>query len=194
MINAHHRLSGLLVAAIVAGASIADAAAREKSHAATPAEVAPRGQREAKDISYGEWRKLCFKAGGAPTLCRTSITGSFPTGQMAVRLDLIEREGDRNGRLQVFVPAGMYLQHPVKLTVDQGSSYRVPYTWCLTNTCVAADVADPRIIKDMESGKALVLEVVDANLLSLTTSLPLAQFAAIHKGAPAQTLEQEIDE
>ncbi|KJC37699.1 invasion associated locus B family protein [Bradyrhizobium sp. LTSP857] len=194
MISARDCLSGLLVAAIAGGASIADAAAREKSHAATPAEVATRGQREAKDITYGSWRKLCFKAGGAPTLCRTSITGTFPTGQMAVRLDLIEREGDRNGRLQLFVPVGMYLQHPVKLTVDQGSSYRVPYTWCLANACIAADVADPNIIKDMESGKALVLEVVDFNLLSLTTSLPLAQFAAIHKGAPAQTLEQEIDE
>ncbi|KJC53718.1 invasion protein B [Bradyrhizobium sp. LTSP849] len=194
MTSARDCLSGVLVAAIAGGASIADAAAREKSHATTPAEVATRGQREAKDITYGSWRKLCFKAGGAPTLCRTSITGTFPTRQMAVRLDLIEREGDRNGRLQLFVPVGMYLQHPVKLTVDQGSSYRVPYTWCLANACIAADVADPNIIKAMESGNALVLEVVDFNLLSLTTSLPLAQFAAIHKGAPAQTLEQEIDE
>ena len=194
MISAHRCLSGLLIAAIAGTTPITGAAARDKSHATTPAEVATRGQREAKDITYGSWRKLCFKAGGAPTLCRTSITGSFPTGQMAVRLDVIEREGDRNGRLQLFVPVGMYLQHPVKLTVDQGSSYRVPYTWCLTNACIAADVADPNIIKDMESGKALVLEVVDSNLLSLTTSLPLAQFGSIHKGAPAQTLKQEIDE
>lgn len=194
MISAHRCLSGLLIASIAGTAPITDAAARDKSPAVKPAEVAPRGQREAKDITYGSWRKLCFKAGGAPTLCRTSITGSFPTGQMAVRLDVIEREGDRNGRLQLFVPVGMYLQHPVKLTVDQGSSYRVPYTWCLTNACIAADVADPNIIKGMESGQALALEVIDSNLLSLTTSLPLAQFAAIHKGAPAQTLEQEVDE
>lgn len=109
-------------------------------------------------------------------------------------MDLIERDGDRNGRLQVFVPVGMYLQHPVKLTVDQGNSYHVPYTWCLSNACIAADVADPRIIRDMEAGKALLLEVVDSNLLSLTTSLPLAQFASVHKGAPAQMLEQDIDE
>jgi invasion protein IalB len=194
MISTRHCLPGLLMAAIAGAAPISDAAARDKSPAAAPAEAATRGQREAKDITYGNWRKLCFKAGGAPRLCRTSITGTFPTGQMAVRLDLIERDGDRNGRLQLFVPVGMYLQHPVKLTVDQGSSFRVPYTWCLTNACIAADVADPKTIKDMESGKALVLEVVDSNLLSLTTSLPLAQFATIHKGAPAQTLEQEIDE
>jgi invasion protein IalB len=203
MVSARHKsrrsahanacLSGFLVAAMSGAAMIQGAAARKTSHA-EPAEIATRGQREAKDITYGDWRKLCFKAGGAKMLCRTSITGTFPTGQMAVRVDLIEREGDRVGRLQLYVPVGMYLQHPVKLTVDQGSSYRVPYTWCVTNACVAADVADPKIINDMESGKTLTLEVVDSNLLSLTTSLPLAQFASVHKGAPAQTLEQYIDE
>jgi invasion protein IalB len=194
MINARYRLSGSLIAvAIVTTAPLSDVTARDKPPA-KPAEVATRGQREAKDITYGSWRKLCFKAGGAPTLCRTSITGTFPTGQMAIRLDLIERDGDRNGRLQLFVPVGMYLQHPVKLTVDQGSSYRVPYTWCLSNACIAADVADPKIVKDMETGQALVVEVVDSNLLSLTTSLPLTQFASAHKGAPAQRLEQDIEE
>jgi invasion protein IalB len=204
MVNACHRslpskhakacLSGLLVAAIVGAATVQCAAAQKNSHATKPAEVATRGQREAKDITYGDWRKLCFKAGGAKTLCRTSITGTFPTGQMAVRVDLIEREGDHTARLQLFTPVGMYLQYPVKLTVDQGNSYRVPYSWCATNACIAADVADPKIIKDMESGKTLALEVVDSNLLSLTTSLPLAQFASVYKGAPAQTLEQYIDE
>jgi invasion protein IalB len=164
--------------------------------AATPvvAEVAPRGQRTANDIKYGDWRKLCFKPGGAKTLCRTSITGTFESGQTAVRVDLIEREGDPATRLQLFVPVGMYLQIPVKLKVDQGKSFSVPYNWCLTNACIAADVADPRIIKEMEAGKTLALEVVDSNLLSLTTALPLAQFGAVHKGAPTQTFEQDIDE
>ncbi|MBH5390274.1 MULTISPECIES: invasion associated locus B family protein [Bradyrhizobium] len=194
MITARYCLSAWLTATIVTTAPVVEAVAREKPRAAKPAEVAPRGQREAKDITYGIWRKLCFKAGGARTLCRTSMTGTFPTGQTAVRVDLIERDGDRNERLQVFVPVGMYLQHPVKLTVDQGNSYHVPYSWCLSNACIAADVADPGIIRDMEAGKALLLEVVDSNLLSLTTSLPLAQFGSVHKGAPAQMLEQDINE
>jgi invasion protein IalB len=194
MVNARHCLSGLLVIAITGSATTPGVVAQNKAPAAKPAEVATRGQREAKDITYGDWQKLCFKAGGAPTLCRTSITGKFPTGQTAVRVDLIEREGDRTARLQLFVPVGMYLQHPAKLTVDQGSAHQVPYNWCLTNACIAADVADPSFIQEMESGKTLTLEVVDSNLLSLTTSLPLAQFASVHKGAPAKTLEQYVDE
>lgn len=187
-------LSGLLIAAIIGNWTHPGIAAQKAAQAEKPAEVATRGQRQAKDITYGDWQKLCFKAGGAPTLCRTSITGKFPTGQMAVRVDLIEREGSPAARLQLFVPVGMYLQQPAKLTVDQGNSFRVPYTWCLTNACIAADVAPAAIIKDMESGKTLALELVDSNLLALTTTVPLAQFASAHKGAPAKTLEQYVEE
>lgn len=187
-------LSILFAAAIAGPASVRNVAAQDQARNAKPAEIAPRGQREAKDITFGDWQKLCFKPGNAPALCRTSITGKFPTGQTAVRVDLIERDGDRTARLQLFVPVGMYLKHPAKLTVDQGSPLLVPYTWCLANACIAADVADPKFVTEMDSGKALLLEVVDSSLLAVTTSLPLTQFAAAHKGAPAKTFEQDIDE
>jgi invasion protein IalB len=86
------------------------------------------------------------------------------------------------------------LQAGVKLTIDKGSPYRIPYVWCLTNTCIAADLADPKTIREMESGQTLFLEVVDSNILALTTSLPLNQFAAVHQGTPTQTFDQAIDE
>jgi len=158
------------------------------------AEIAPRGQRSAADIKYGEWKKLCFKAAGAPLLCRTSISGTYETGQMAVRIDLIEREKAGNARVQIFVPSGMYLRIPAKLKVDEGTYQPIPYNWCLSNSCIAAGVASSKLIKEMEGGKTLTLEVVDSNLLSLTTSLPLTQFHSAHGGAPAQTLEQDIEE
>jgi invasion protein IalB len=157
-------------------------------------EVAPRGQRIADEITYGEWRKFCFRAGGSKMLCRTTITGTFQTGQTAVRVDLIEREASGGSRLQLFLPVGMYLPAGVKLKVDQGQPYAIPYTWCVTNACIAADVADPRVIKEMESGQTLSLEVVDTKLLSVTTSLPLGAFASVRQGAPAQSFEQDIDE
>ena len=40
------------------------------------------------------------------------------------------------------------------------------------------------MIKEMESGRTLAVEVVDSNILSVTTSLPLGQFASIRQGAP----------
>ncbi|MHC2336497.1 invasion associated locus B family protein [Bradyrhizobium sp. USDA 4454] len=157
-------------------------------------EVAPRGTRSpVRDIKYGEWRKICFNAAGAKTLCRTTITGTFATGQTAVRVDLVERE-DGSDRVQLFIPVGMYLQAGVKLSVDQKQVYRVPYTWCVSNMCIAADVADPKLLEDMDRGKALSIEVVDSSILTMTTSVPLDRFATVHKGAPALTLDQAIDE
>src|SRR6201989_1630762 len=153
------RHAHLLVAAIVVIASSPSYAAPKAAQRDKPVEAATRGQREAKDITYGDWQKLCFTAGAAPMLCRTSITGKFPTGQMAVRVDLIEREDSSAARLQLFVPVGMYLQQPATLTVDRGKPVRLPYSWCLTNACIAADVAPPELIKEMESGQTLVLEV-----------------------------------
>jgi invasion protein IalB len=185
-----------LLLAAVASVALTQSTASQQNSAAAPTgtEIAPRGQRDVKDVNYGDWKKLCFKPGDTKMICRTSIAGTFATGQIAVRVDIIEREGDGASRLQVFSPVGMYLPNPVKFTVDQGKSHRVPYTWCLTNACIAGTVADPVLIEEMNTGRMLLLEFVDANLLSLTTSLPLGQFATVHKNAPAQIFEQDIDE
>jgi invasion protein IalB len=160
----------------------------------TRPEVAPRGQRIADEITYGDWRKFCFRAGGSKMLCRTTITGTFQTGQTAVRVDLIEREADGRARLQLFLPVGLYLQAGVTLKVDQGRPYPIPYTWCVTNACIAADVADPKIIKEMDSGQRLSLEVIDNKMLSVTTSLPLGRFASVRRGTAVQSFEQDFEE
>jgi invasion protein IalB len=191
-------LSALLLLLALWGVALADQAS---TTAETPAaqkttepEVAPRGQRMTREIKYSDWRKVCFKTPGTSMICRTTIGGTWDTGQTAVRADLIEREGEGAPRLQLFLPVGLYLQAGVKLSVDQGPTYRIPYVWCLTNTCIAGDKADPKLIQEMESGQKLVLEVVDSNVLTLSTTLPLDQFAAARKNAPAQLFQQEIDE
>jgi invasion protein IalB len=163
--------------------------------AAREADMASRGQRGlVREIKYGDWRKFCFKTPGTNMVCRTTITGTWETGQTAVRADLIEREGDDRARLQLFVPVGMYLRAGVKLAVDQGEPYQVPYVWCMTNICIAAIAADPALIGEMEKGKKLMLEVVDSSVQSVSTTLPLDQFASVRSGAPTQTYQQDIDE
>ena len=157
-------------------------------------EFALRGQRDARAIKYGDWQKVCFKTPGSNMVCRTTISGKWETGQSAVRIDLIEREGENAARLQLFLPVGLYLQAGAKLTVDQGKPVQIPYVWCLTNTCIAGDRADPALIRQMETGKQLKLEVADTNLLSVSTMLPLDQFASVRKAAPSQTFMQDIDE
>ena len=158
------------------------------------AELAPRGQRAAREIKYGDWQKYCFKTPSSNMVCRTSISGTWDTGRTAVRADLIEREGESKARLQLFLPVGLYLRAGVKLTVDQGKPRSVPYVWCLTNTCIASDVADPTLIREMETGQKLMLEVVDSSVQSVSTILPLGQFASVHAGAATKTIQQDVDE
>jgi invasion protein IalB len=197
-ITTRHPLLPLLCAAsllpLLSHAAIAQPA--EPSGSVEPSsELAPRGQRlPVRQISYGNWQKFCFKTAGKSQVCRTTISGNFDTGQSAIRADLIEREGEVKARLQLFVPVGMFLRAGVKLTVDQGKPHLFPYVWCLTNTCIAADVADPALVHELELGRKLQLEVVDSSVLSVSTTLPLGQFASVHQGAPARTFEQATDE
>src|ERR1700754_1212722 len=157
------------------------------------AECAPRGQRIARDINYGNWQKFCFKPAGTSAVCRTTMSGMFETGQTAVRVDLIEREGGNPARLQLFLPVGVYLKSAASLTVDQGPTYQLPFVWCLTNACIAADVADASLLREMETGQTLLLRVVDTSMLSVTTEISLTDFATTRRNAPTKIFEQAID-
>jgi Invasion associated locus B (IalB) protein len=66
--------------------------------------------------------------------------------------------------------------------------------WCLTTTCIAADLADPRLIKKMETDQKLQPEVADSSVLAVTTALPVNRFAAVRQGIPMQMFEQTIAE
>ena len=147
-----------------------------------------------RQIKYGDWQKVCFKTPGTSQVCRTTISGTFDTGQTAVRADLIERQGESKARLQLYLPVGMYLPAGVKLTVDQGKPHQLPYIWCMTNTCIAGIAFDAALIRELEKGQKLQIEVVDSSVQSVTTTLPLGQFAAVRQGAPSRIFEQEIDE
>jgi invasion protein IalB len=111
-----------------------------------------------------------------------------------VRVDLIERADniERAGgaaRLQFFVPQGLDLTMGVKATVDQGAPTRIQYNWCLTNICIAADVASPKLIGEMESGQILKIEQADFKSSTVAMNVPLNQFAAARKGPPAETYD-----
>ena len=160
------------------------------------AEIATRGRQPDRPLTYTPWRKVCFKAtqeAGSKMVCRTTINGKWDTGQIAIRADLIEREGDPFARLQIFVPPGSFLQPGIKLTVDQSSPIQIPYVICLTNGCVAGSVANAALINDLESGQILALETVNSNVVGVTNSIPLNEFAKVHQEAPTQIFEQKLE-
>lgn len=156
-------------------------------------ELAPRGERMVKAITYTAWEKNCFRSVNTRLVCRTAAIGTWDTGQIAVRIDLIEREGEPQKRLQLLLPAGLYLQPGAKVTVDKVASVRLPFTWCFSNTCVAAAVIDPSFVGQLDSGKEVSIEVVDSHVRTATTTLSLDRFATAHRGSPLRVYDQAIE-
>lgn len=162
----------------------------------TEQEIAARGQQHARNLTYSDWEKVCFKGiqgAEAKLVCRTTISGKWDTSQIALRVDLIERQESPAARLQIFVLPGFFLQPGIKLSVDNGSAMQVPYTICLANGCVAATVAEPSFVRTMESGRTLSLDAVNTNVMILIASLPLDNFAKARQGAPTRIFEQKLE-
>ena len=144
-------------------------------------------------IQYSEWRKLCFESSDGTTICRTTSTGTDDLDQVVARVDLVQR-ADGPARLQLFVPQGADLQRGVTVTMDQGPPTQIPFTFCLTNICIAAGPVVPSLVAEMESGKTLKVEQTDFNSSPIVTNVPLSQFAAAHKGPPAATYDYDLDD
>ena len=159
-------------------------------------EIAARGRQTFRELAYSKWKELCFRGVlGAETkmVCRTTIEGKSDIGQVTLKLDLMERQDVPATRLLIFVPTGVFLQPGIKLTVDNGAAIQVPYTFCLVNGCVAATVADPHFVREMEAGRMLSLEAVNSNVITVIASLPLDSFASAHRGVAAQTFDQKLE-
>ena len=189
-------LAAVLAAFVVLSTEIAAGAPLtppNEALAPSEPEFAPRGRHEARNIQYSTWRKQCFKSPGKNAVCRTSITGTWDTGQMAIRMDLVER--DRKPRLQMLLPVGLYLPAGAKLRLDaRKREVILPFNWCFTNTCIAAAPVGKEIIAAIEGARTLSVEVQDTNLLALTAIVPVDQFSKAYNGPPAETIEQVVDE
>jgi len=160
------------------------------------AEIAARGQQKHPELTYSHWKKLCFRGvQGADTnmVCRTTIEGKSDLAQVILRVDLIERENAPAARLQVFIPSEFFLQPGIKLTVDKNASMQIPYTICFANGCVAATVADPTFIHQLDSGRMLSVEGVNFNVRMVIASLPLEDFATVHQGVAEHIFEQKLE-
>lgn len=152
-----------------------------------------RGQGAVQKPTFSAWRKLCFERTDAKPVCRITINGTLDTGQEMIRVDLIESETGGGARLQILLPPGEFLRAGLKVRIDASDPMEIPYTWCLSNICVAAGAVTPEFIQGMESGQSLNLEAVNTSLLSVTATVPLDQFAKINQGPPSQMFDQGLE-
>jgi invasion protein IalB len=180
-------LSGVLFAGMGEGAYGQKTKSTHRAAVGQAAEAAieARGERQLRQLKYSGWRKLCFQPSEAEMVCRTTITGATESGQEMLRVDLIEGGAGKAARLQIFVPPMLFLEAGVRVAIGQGEAVNVPFAWCFSNTCVAAHAVGTAFIRQMRSEQIMTLKVVDSRISTVTTSLPLDQFAAVNQGPPS---------
>lgn len=145
----------------------------------------PRGKQQLGGVNYTPWQKRCFQTSASGKLCRTTISGSSDIGQQIVRVDLIEGDADAGARLQIFVLPGLFMKAGVKASIDGNEPLTLPYIFCFTNFCVAAQPVDGAFISQVRSGQKMTIEVLDSKLISITSDISLDRFDTINRGAPA---------
>jgi pimeloyl-ACP methyl ester carboxylesterase len=82
----------------------------------------------------------------------------------------------------------------IALSSQNPPAVRAIITQCCGSTCIAADVADPKVVREMETGQKLVVEVVDANVLSVNQLASAQSVLLGAPGAPSGTFGQALDE
>ena len=166
--------------------------AQERKSPDEPPQLGPPRVQLPQHIEYSTWRKICFKGSDNVTLCRTTSTGTDEIGQVVLRVDLIERADGPAARLQLFVPQGLSLQAGVTARVDNDAAAQFPYTYCLSNICIAAGPATPALIGKMDSGQILKIEQTDFKSSPVTMNVLLDQFTTAHKGLPAANYDYNL--
>jgi invasion protein IalB len=118
---------------------------------------------------------------------------TLQAGEFPRECGLIAGDRDDGLRLQIFVPPGQLLLAGIKVTIDQEEPITLPYVWCFTNVCVAANSASPALLRAMLSGRKMTLEVVDSAAIAVTAVISLDEFAVVNQGPPTQTFEQNLE-
>src|SRR5947207_3399403 len=83
----------------------------------------------------------------------------------------------------------MALQPGTRLVVDQGQPITAPYVVCIANGCMADYEASQELINNMKKGSGLILQAINGGGQPVSITLPLADFAKAHDGAPMEQKE-----
>ena len=161
------------------------APAAQQKGAPSPAGQQP-AQAQGPQLTFSPWAKVCPKPSetNSQKVCFTGKDGRVDTGLPLVAAVVIEAEGQPKKMLRITMPLGMALQPGTRVIVDDGQPISAPYVTCIPNGCMADYEASQELIDHMKKGKGLALQAMNGNGQPVSITLPLADFAKAHDGAP----------
>jgi invasion protein IalB len=176
--------AAILYAAIVSGSP------------ATAAERSPIAV-EMQKFKYSVWAKFCRKgnlarAGG----CVTTMDVRTESGQFAMTVTLIEREGQSGKVFRVVTPPNMLdLRYGTRAIVDMGAPVGSTSYACHANGCLSDVEAPPELIDKLKNGRTLQIQAINLAGAAVALTLPLVQasgnsFAGANAGPPMDLTKQ----
>ena len=153
----------------------------------------PSNQGQQPKMTFSPWTKVCPKGPetNSKKMCFTGKDGRVESGVPVVAAVVIEPEGEPKKLLRITLPLGMALQPGTRLVVDQGQPITAPYVVCIANGCMADYEASQELINNMKKGSGLILQAINGGGQPVSITLPLADFAKAHDGAPMEQKEFE---
>jgi invasion protein IalB len=150
-------------------------------------------------LIYSPWTKFCLNE-----TCFVGSDGrSVPDCEPVVSAVLIARLGNSKATLRVTLPAGVNVEHGVRIVIDQGQPIERSFVGCLANGCRADYDGGAELVDQFKHGLYLRLEAVDKANSPINVTVPLTGFDDAYDGAPQETkvfettvdkLQAQVDE
>ena len=149
----------------------------------------------APPLTFSKWTKLCDKNAETRSrlMCRIGRDGRLDSGAPLIAAVLIEIEGEPKRVLQVTLPVGVMIPRGTRVLVDDDENAAViaPFMVCNNTGCLAQMEVDANAIARMRKGKNLHIQAFSMQQAAMTLSVPLAEFAQVYDGPPADRKQVE---
>lgn len=129
----------------------------------------------------GGWRVDCAANDQKTLDCQaTQQIVSNTTGQVLLAVAVRVPAGAKKSLLLLTLPLGIFVETPVKVTVDDGKAASYPIQTCTQAGCFAGDDLTEAQLGSLRSGTLLHIAYANLNKQIVTVTLPLSGFAAAY--------------
>lgn len=173
----------LLAAAMLSLVLSAGAAAQESKPQKRPArpvqQAAPAAPQDTQKAKAG-WTVHCGNAGQGLVCKAVQSVALVKTGQFVASVTVSKPAADKNGRILLRIPLGVFNPAGVTMSVDDGKPEALQIQTCDAKGCYAGGLITPEKLAAMRKGAALKLVFQNLQKKAITVPVPLKGFEAAY--------------
>ena len=153
--------------------------------AASAEEAAPAAAAPAPQITkFGDWAVRCDMVPGADGAASSKVCHAFieiaakETNKRVLLVGIGPRPNEDGYFLLAVAPLGLVLPKGIGFKVDEGEGFAVPFFTCIPQGCQTSVPLDDARVKEIRSGKALTVHVMDMQRGEISIPVSLSGVSA----------------